>query len=203
MLIRLATLPDERAVQIMLALAVVPARLLEEPWGGQALTLLTSCFLHAGWVHLLGNMLFLAVFGPPVESRLGWWRFSALFAAAGVVGALAHVWARPDSLVPLVGASGAIAGVLGAHLVLEPKAKVTVLIPAFVTLEVASLPAAFVIALWFALQVASNVASVTSQTPVDSVAWMAHIAGFVAGVIMVIPARLTGGRGRRKKRLQR
>jgi len=188
-LVRLATLPDSLAVQIMLQLAVVPARLLDAPlWSTQPLTLMTSCFLHAGWVHLASNMLFLAVFGPPVESRLGWRAFIGLFVASGVLGALAFVLVEPGSTAPMVGASGAIAGVLGAHLVLEPKARITTLIPAVVSLEIASLPAAFVIVLWFVTQVASNVAPVGAQSSQVSVAWMAHIAGFLAGLVLALPA---------------
>jgi len=191
-LVRVATLPAERASGIMLALAVVPARLLSPPWwDGQPFTLLTSCLLHAGWFHLASNMLFLAVFGPAVESRLGWRGLAGLFVASGVVAALAFALSQPESTVPLVGASGAIAAVLGAYVVLDPRARITAVIPAVVSLEIASLPAFFVIGLWFLTQVASSVAAVTPETAQPSVAWTAHIVGFGVGMCAGLVVRLT------------
>lgn len=181
-LVRLVTLPTPVATDLMYRLAVVPSRLWTDGLLSEdALTLLTSTFLHAGWFHLLGNMLFLAVFGPSVESRLGWPLTAALMATAGGCGAIAFAWLNPDSAVPLVGASGAIAGLLGAQLVVAPRARVTTFVPAFVSIEIASLPALFVVGLWFATQVASQVASVSSVAGEVDVAWVAHIAGFVAG----------------------
>lgn len=177
LLVRLAYLPDDRAGAIVSALGVVPARFLAAPASpGQLATLLTSAFLHAGWVHLAGNVLYLVVFGPRVEARLGRMRFLALFLSAGMAGALAHVASNPGSSAPLVGASGAIAGVLGAYLVLEPRSKITTLI----VVEIAVLPAAFVIAMWFALQLVSAVAPVASGAD-TAVAWFAHLGGFAAG----------------------
>lgn len=211
-LARLATLPEDRALEILTALAVVPARLLAAPLSSQLLTLLTSCFLHAGWVHLASNMLFLAVFGPPVESRAGWAGFLVLYLVSGVAGAIAFALLNPISTVPLVGASGAIAGVLGAHLVLDPRGRITTLVPAFISIEIASLPAVFVIALWFATQIVSHLASVAPSASTQGVAWSAHIAGFVAGGLMATPLvarqllsartrkHATGG-GRRARRL--
>ncbi len=177
----------------MLELAVVPARLFSLPiLEGQPLTLLTSCLLHAGWLHLASNMLFLAVFGPAVESRLGWRTFTMLFIASGTIAALVFAWTQPESTVPLVGASGAIAGVLGAHLILDPRARITTLIPAVVSLEIASLPTAFVIGLWFLTQIASSVAAVTPETAQAGVAWTAHITGFCVGMCAALVIRLAG-----------
>jgi membrane associated rhomboid family serine protease len=168
----------------------------------QLVTLVTSAFLHAGWVHLAGNLLYLIVFGPIVESRLGALRFSLLFVASGMVGAVAHVMAGPESSVPMVGASGAIAGVLGAHVVLEPRSRITTVVPVIVFVEVAVLPAAFVIALWFVLQLASALAPVAPQATEGQVAWFAHLGGFVTGAVLsrIAAAGRKGTRGQGGKR---
>jgi len=195
--VRLASLPGQRASAIMGALAIVPVRLLGRFSIVEGTTLISSAFLHAGWIHLAGNLLFLAVFGPAVESRLGWRGFSALYLICGVAGGLAYALTHTSSTVPLVGASGAIAGVLGAHLILEPRARVTTLVPAFVIFEIASLPAAFVIALWFVLQVAATVAPIAGTSGAH-VAWIAHTAGFVAGVLLACPAAAKSALRRRR-----
>jgi len=196
-MVRLALLPDERAIAVLEALGVVPARFLAAPLSpAQLVTLVTSSFLHAGWVHLGGNMLYLAVFGPTVEMHLGRARYMLLYLAAGAAGALLHTLAHPTSTLPLVGASGAIAGILGAHIVLEPRGKITTLIPIVVYVEVASLPAAFVIAFWFALQVTSLLAPV-AEGGASTVAWYAHIGGFVVGAAIATAAAPNRNRGRR------
>jgi membrane associated rhomboid family serine protease len=190
-MIRLALLPDVHALAILNALAVVPRRLLAAPLSpGQLLTLVTATFLHAGWLHLGSNLLYLLVFGPTVQARLGWRGFLALYLASGAVAAVAFSLVHPASSAPLVGASGAIAGVLGAHLILEPRARITTLVPVLVVIEVASLPAAFVIALWFALQVVSTLAPVVPGATAPTVAWTAHIGGFLAGLALATPSAL-------------
>lgn len=184
LLFRLAYLPDERASAVVVALGVVPARLVGNPLSlAQWVTTITSAFLHAGWLHLFGNMLYLLVFGPIVQERLGVPRFFGLYLASGLVGAVVHTLMLPESTVPMVGASGAIAGVLGAHLVLEPRSKITTLVPVVVFVELASLPAAFVIAVWFLLQLASAIAPVAAGAGA-STAWFAHIGGFAAGAAL-------------------
>lgn len=194
-LVRLANMDDTRAAEIVTALAVVPARLLADPLSvSQLFTMLTSAFLHAGWIHLIGNLLYLSVFGPAVEARLGWLRFVSLYLLAGAVGALTHVLLNPESTVPLVGASGAIAGVLGAHLVLNPRSQITTVIPVIIFIEVATLPAAFVIAFWFFLQIASALAPVSDELT-QQVAWFAHIGGFAAGALLALPAARSRARG--------
>lgn len=113
-MVRLVLMPDDRAVAALEALGVVPARFLAAPLSpAQLVTLVTSAFLHAGWVHLGGNLLYLAVFGPTVEIRLGRLRYTLLYLVSGAAGALLHTLTHPTSTVPLVGASGAIAGILG------------------------------------------------------------------------------------------
>lgn len=197
-IVRLAFMPPERAEAVFTALALVPARLLATPFQvAQLLTLVTSAFLHAGWIHLASNLLYLLVFGPVVESRLGWLRYLALYVGAGCTGGLAHALTHPTSLVPLVGASGAIAGVLGAHLVLAPRAKITTVIPVVIFIEIASLPAAFVIALWFGLQLAWAFAPVASGATSDSIAWFTHLGGFAFG--LVFAAMFRGPRSPRRR----
>lgn len=197
-LVRLVTLPTPIATDLMYRLAVVPKRLWDSGLISEdALTLLTSTMLHAGWFHLLGNMLFLGVFGPSVESRLGCMPTAVLMTGAGACGAIAFALLNPDSGVPLVGASGAIAGLLGSQLITAPRARVTTFVPAFISIEIASLPALFVVGLWFATQVASQVASVSSVAGAIDVAWVSHITGFIAGMVLTVMWRLAQPRGLR------
>lgn len=186
-MVRLTLQPAPDAAAIVMALGVVPSRLLDDPWApGQLVTLVSSAFLHAGWVHLIGNVLYLVVFSPAVESRLGHLRFLGLYLVCGAVGALGHALLHPGSTAPLLGASGAIAGVLGAHLVLEPRTRITTLVPAVVIVEIAALPAAFVIGLWFVAQLASGLAPVVPGAG-GTTAWFAHLGGFAAGALIAAP----------------
>ncbi len=156
--------------------AFVPRTLLADPaFGG--LTILTSMFLHAGWMHLLGNVWFLWVFGPSVEEALGPRRFAALYAVAGVAAALAQAALDPLSRVPMIGASGAIGGVLAAYVSLHPLRRIETL--AFVFLV--PIPALFFVLEWFAINLLNGVASVSG----GGVAWWAHIGGFLAGLALV------------------
>ncbi len=151
------------------------------------LPLLTSMFLHGGWLHLLGNMLFLWVFGGNVEDRLGHTKFLALYLLAGVLAAGAQIWMGPASRVPLIGASGAIAGVLGAYLFLFPRARVLTLVPVFFFLFFWELPAIVLLALWFTGQFISGVASLdTGQALYGGVAYWAHIGGFMSGAALAL-----------------
>src|SRR5262245_21532683 len=147
-------------------------------------SVLVSMFLHGGWMHLLGNMLYLWIFGDNVEDRLGHVRYVIFYLACGWAATLAHGYTDMQSSVPSVGASGAIAGVLGAYLLLFPKARVLTLIPLGFYTQMREVPALLVLGLWFVLQFFSGIASlgVRQQT---GVAWWAHIGGFVAGMILV------------------
>ncbi|GBD42012.1 Rhomboid protease GluP [bacterium HR39] len=154
------------------------------------LTLFTHMFLHGGWLHLGGNMLYLWIFGNNVEDRLGHLRFCGFYLACGVAAALAHVAIDPASRIPMVGASGAISGVLAAYLVWFPNARVLVLVPAgflFTTL----LPAWLLIAVWFLLQIAN---ALLADPSAPGVAWWAHVGGFVAGLALALPARVREAR---------
>jgi len=167
--------------------AFVPARAFG-PGGpgvvGEGASVLLSMFLHGGWAHILGNMLFLWVFGDNVEDRLGHLRFAFFYVACGYAAALAHAAASPGSALPAIGASGAISGVLGAYLVLHPKAPVVTLIFLGFFFTTTRIPAFVYLPLWFLLQLVSGVASLSARTPgaeVGGVAFFAHVGGFVAG----------------------
>jgi len=154
------------------------------------LTLFTAMFLHAGWLHLGGNMLYLWIFGNNVEERLGHGRFVLFYLTAGVVATLVQSATAPDSTIPLVGASGAIAGILGAYMWLFPRARVVTLIPVLFIVEIAAIPAVFVIGFWFLLQVVQGVGSIGMIE--GGVAWWAHVAGFVFGLAVAIPITVFG-----------
>jgi len=168
---------------------VVPAILtdyLASPTPGEAdelLRPLTAQFLHAGWLHIAGNMLFLWVFGDNVEDAMGPRRYLLFYLAAGYIAALAQVYTDTSEVIPLVGASGAIAGVLGAYLVLYPRATVVAIVPFLFFLPL-RVPAPALIAVWFLTQVFSGVATIGMETVggEGGTAWFAHIGGFVAGL---------------------
>jgi membrane associated rhomboid family serine protease len=144
-------------------------------------TLLTSTFLHAGWLHVLSNMLYLGVFGPPVERRLGAAQFALLYIASGLVGNVAYLLAQPESQVPAVGASGAIAGLIAAHLFLFPGATLGSLAPVLFLHVVESTPTLLLLLIWLATQLLSSVAALTAST---GIAWWAHVGGFASGLAL-------------------
>lgn len=157
------------------------------------LALVTSMFLHGGLFHILGNMLFLWVFGNNIEDTIGRIRFTFFYMATGIVAGLAHVAANPDSVIPTVGASGAVSGMLGAYIVLFPRAHVTTIVPAFF-LWTMRLPAVVVLGLWF---VSQFFIGASQQLGGAGVAWVAHVGGFVAGVVLILAV---GGRRRLRPR---
>jgi len=156
------------------------------------LSLVTSMFLHGGFFHIGGNMLFLWVFGNNIEDTLGKTRFIVFYLLVGIIAGLAHVYANPNSIVPTIGASGAIAGLLGAYIVLFPRARVTTLVP-FIFLFFVRIPAVAFLGVWFVLQLFTGQAQ---QAGGAGVAWMAHVGGFVAGIILII---VFGGLQRRHR----
>ena len=161
------------------------------------LTLLTSTFMHGGWVHILGNMWFLWIFGDNVERRLGSARYLLFYLAAGVVASLAQIWANPNSVVPNLGASGAIAGVLGAYLALFPGNRVTVLIFTFIPFAV---PALVAIGLWALLQFVNGFGQIAVTDETGGVAYLAHVGGFVFGFVGGILLRRNASRDDRYAR---
>ena len=159
---------------------------------GQAATgVLASLFLHGGWYHLIGNMLFLWIFGNNIEDRLGRLPYLVFYIAGGVAAALAQVWIEPSSDIPLVGASGAIAATLGAYLVLYPRARILTLVFLLFFYQLIEVPAVIILAFWFLLQLVDGVASLGAETAQGGVAFFAHIGGFVAGAIVGVLVRLT------------
>jgi len=156
------------------------------PAGGSGLlTPFTAMFIHAGWLHIIGNMLFLWVFGDNVEDRLGHISYLFFYLAGGLAASAAQTFMNPNDLTPAVGASGAIAAVLGAYLVLFPRASVTVVFFPLIFWAI-RVPAAFLIILWFFMQVLSGIAAIGDVTGGGGgVAWWAHIGGFVFGLVLV------------------
>lgn len=148
-------------------------------WGPRMFTLLTYQFLHGGLFHLAGNMLYLWIFGNNIEDALGWWRFLAFYLAGGIIAAGMQIAGEPASVAPMVGASGAIAAVLGAYFLLYPRSNVVVLIWLFFFVRLIRVPAVLVLGLWFFMQV------ISLGGGGGGVAWLAHIGGFVAGLLMV------------------
>ena len=144
-------------------------------------TVFTSMFMHGGWMHLIGNMLYLWIFADNVEDRFGHGRFIVFYALCGIAAALAQALPDPQSQIPMVGASGAISGVLGAYLLMFPRAHVLVLLPLGPLSQLVRMPALLVLGLWFALQLLSEMFA----APGAGVAFRAHIGGFVAGLVLM------------------
>ena len=154
--------------------------------------IVTSMFLHGGWLHLLGNMLFLWIFGNNIEDRLGRPPFLAFYVAGGIVAALTQVWIDPTSPVPLVGASGAIAACLGAYIVLYPRARITSLVFLGILYQLLDVPAVIMLGYWFALQLIDGLASLGGGNAQGGVAFFAHIGGFAGGLAVGALLRATG-----------
>lgn len=180
----------ERGIELFFErYGVVPARLRLD-WAALLaapdayLGLVTSMFLHGGWLHVLGNLWTLSIFGDNVEDRMGPLRFLVFYALCGVVAGAAHVYFSPDSSVPTIGASGAISGVMGAYFVLFPRAKVITLIPVLFYPLFVELPAFVFLGLWFASQLLSGTLSMVAPEAAGGIAFLAHVGGFVAGVAL-------------------
>ncbi|MBI5021205.1 MAG: rhomboid family intramembrane serine protease [Ignavibacteriales bacterium] len=152
---------------------------------GSIFPFFSSMFLHGGWMHLIGNMLFLYIFGDNIEDKFGHIRYFIFYILAGVSAAVMQTIIFPDSTTPMVGASGAIAGVLGAYVFLFPGAKIVTLIPIFFFFQIVELPAFLFLGIWFAMQIFSGLFSLGIGADAGGVAWWAHIGGFLAGVIML------------------
>ena len=152
----------------------------------------TSMFLHGGWMHVLGNMLFLWIFGDNVEDRMGHGRFLVFYLLCGAIAAFAHVMSEPSSPIPTIGASGAVAGVMGAYVVLYPRSRILTLLPIFIFWPIIEVPAAVFLGFWFVLQLFSGVGTMlmaTQGAPAGGIAFWAHVAGFAAGVVLVFVFR--------------
>ncbi|MDP3702868.1 MAG: rhomboid family intramembrane serine protease [Candidatus Omnitrophota bacterium] len=158
-------------------------------WPALALTLVTSQFLHGGLMHLGGNLLYLWIFADNVEDRLGPWRFLLLYLGSGIAAGMAQLLITPQSSLPMVGASGAIAGVLGAYLLLFPSARIVTLVPLGFFWKTAEIPAFIFLGLWFLLQWLYGVTTIGQVADVGGVAFWAHIGGFVGGMAGLVALR--------------
>ncbi len=164
------------------AWGLVSAHVVREPavaW----ITIFTSMFLHGGWLHLIGNMWFLYIFGDNVEGRMGGMRYLIFYLLSGVAAALLQIFVLPSSQVPTIGASGAIAGVLGAYLISFPRARIASLVPILFIFTIMEIPAAVFLILWFLLQIYSGLFAVGASA--NGIAWWAHIGGFVFGMLAI------------------
>jgi len=183
------SLPPRAADQVTVAFGMIPARLFGDarlPYALSAIpawaTIFTSMFMHGGWLHLIGNMWFFRIFGDNVEDSMGSGRFAVFYLLVGTAAAATQAAMNPHSHVPMVGASGAIAGVMGAYLMLYPRANVRVLMIFFIIIRILNVPAVLVLGIWFALQVIG-----AERAPADTggVAFWAHVGGFLAGLVLL------------------
>jgi membrane associated rhomboid family serine protease len=166
--------------------AVVPKVLWANP-SQHAVTLITATFLHGGWLHIISNMLFLHIFGDSVEDRMGHGRYLIFYILAGILANGTQAYFTPASTIPLIGASGAIAGVLGAYFFYYPYSEVDTLIPIFFFITIRSIPAFIFLGYWFILQTLNSTFSITSMASghtMGGVAFLAHAAGFVSGLVL-------------------
>ena len=151
------------------------------------LTLLTSIFMHGGWLHIGGNMLFLFIFGDNIEKAYGHVKYVIFYLVCGIIASLAHVFSQPDSIIPSLGASGAISGVMAAYLVLFPTNRIKVLLTlGFVLLRPIMVPAVVMIGVWALLQFVNGIGSIAVTDQTSGVAYWAHIGGFIAGVVITL-----------------
>ena len=154
--------------------------------GRQLHTLFTSMFMHGGWLHIIGNMWYLWIFGDNIEDMCGRGKFLLFYFGSGLAASFAHALSVPGSMVPTIGASGAISGVLGAYALLYPRARVHTAIFAFYLIHLVMVPAALIIGFWFVLQVLSASVLLVTGAP-SGVAYWAHIGGFLAGMVLILP----------------
>src|SRR5436190_727351 len=197
------TLPQHGIEQIFYFFGVVPARFTHPDWAARVgfpmdtyWPLLTHQFLHGGWLHIIANMWTLWIFGDNVEDRMGPVRFAIFYLTCGVVAGLTHLFTNPNSTVPSVGASGAIAGVLGAYFIFFPTARVVVMFPIFFFPFFFEMPAVIYLGFWFFSQLFSGTLALAGPRHVGGIAWWAHIGGFLSGMI------LCGLLAKRRRKLQ-
>ncbi|MDI6766310.1 MAG: rhomboid family intramembrane serine protease [Bacteroidota bacterium] len=148
------------------------------------LPLFTSMFLHGGWMHLIGNMLFLHIFGDNIEDKFGHLKYLIFYLIAGLAAASTQIYMFPASEIPMVGASGAIAGVMGAYVFMFPRARIVTLVPIIFLFQIIELPAFLFLGFWFMIQIMSGVFSLGIGADAGGVAWWAHIGGFIAGAVL-------------------
>lgn len=173
--------------------AIVP-KLITSDLSGNIYTLFTSQFLHGGWMHLIGNMLYLYIFGDNVEDKFGHFKYLVFYLLCGIGAAFTQIYFNPDSSIPMIGASGAIAGVLGAYFLFYPRSRILTLVPLVIFIRIVEIPSFLFLGFWFIMQTFSGTASLhTSRMigqEVGGVAWWAHAGGFLSGSIFAILLKL-------------
>lgn len=180
------SLGDARLEQFIMTYGLIPGRITADP-SGSWMTIFTSTFLHGGWLHLISNMLALFIFGDNIEDRMGHITYLAFYMAGGLAAGLMHIFTNLGSPIPTVGASGAIAAILGAYLILYPRARVLTIIPIFFFIQVVHIPAPIYLIFWFVSQLFNGAAEIASNTYQEGgVAWWAHIGGFVFGALVAL-----------------
>jgi len=162
--------------------AMIPAEFMHSPSPDNFIHMAASMFMHAGWLHILGNMWFLWIFGANVEGAIGPGSFFLFYLLCGVAADLVHIAFSPDSLLPMIGASGAVSGVLGAYLILHPKASITTFVPIILFFKIVQVRAWFFLLVWIGFQV---LAQATAHRQEGGVAYLAHIGGFFSGVLLI------------------
>ncbi len=177
-------LTPSQSESIVRQYAMIPARVTSHLDFGDVVDIFTSMFMHAGLAHIAGNMLYLWIFGDNVEDAMGHGRYLFFYLLGGVIASVTHILTNPVSSIPTVGASGAIAAVLGAYLILYPGSRVVTLIPLGFFLRLTAVPAVIVLGLWFLLQFVEGLITLGSTADVGGVAVWAHIGGFIAGIIL-------------------
>lgn len=194
------SLSDSQALIFTLKHALVPRRYFEQVWGihyglspNDYWPFITSTFLHGGWLHIILNMWTLFIFGRSLEGYLGHARFLAFYLACGALAGLAHAYFNRESPLPVLGASGAISGVMGAYAASFPRAKITLLFPIIIIPLIFNVPAVAFAIVWFALQVMQGASELLSPSMGGGIAWWAHIGGFLAGLALLPVFTLFGG----------
>ncbi len=170
--------------KLTLVWGLVPRQLMLHPQAAWV-TIFTAMFLHGGWLHILGNMWFLFIFGDNIEDRMGHARYLVFYMLSGLAAGLLESYVLPTSNVPMIGASGAIAGVLGAYLILFPQARIASIVPIFFIFTIIEIPAVLFLLIWFVLQLFSGWTALEGTAAASGVAWWAHVGGFVFGALMV------------------
>lgn len=186
-----ASLPKEQFIEFINIFGAIPVKVHWivavdlSTWIEKYFPIFTSMFLHGSWFHIIGNMWFLWIFGDNVEDSMGHFRYLVFYILCGVIASLTHIYLNPESTIPTVGASGAIAGVMGAYFLLYPRARIITLVFIFFFVDIIEIPAFFYLGFWIFMQFIEGTASFLLPPNVGGVAWWAHIGGFLGGVVMV------------------
>jgi membrane associated rhomboid family serine protease len=182
------SLPEELLNLFFYNFGVIPAQVISQVTTGESLLItvtpfISAIFLHGSWVHMLGNMLYLWIFGDNIEDRIGHLRYLLFYLLIGIISCIAHIISVPGSQIPIIGASGAIAGIMGAYFLTFPKARILTLVPVFFFITFIQVPAIIFLPIWFVIQIINGLS--TAGMGADAVAWWAHIGGFISGLVLM------------------